>query len=377
MNHLLYRSLFPVLHTHTHLGSCSQGALATPVSKAIQAYHDSLILNGNNWSESVSKLEETRMKFAKFICSEDDEIAVLPSVSEAISALANSLSYQQGKNKIVFTDIDFPTVGHIWSAQKTYSNEISMIRSYNGEISLEQYEKEITPNTLITCISHVNFQNGYKQDIKEIANIVHKKGSLLFVDAYQSAGQIPINVKELGIDILATGTRKYMLGIPGVAFLYVKKELAEQLKPRVTGWFGQKEESAFDIYNPVYAAGTRRFETGTPSFISVYAACTAMELLNEVGVRNIEIYLRELTEFAMQYGQEKGLEITGPLSITNRSSLTSFVVQDASRVEEKLRDKNIIVSARKDTIRIAPHFYNNKNEIKYAIDELVRITSAM
>ncbi|KQU24342.1 hypothetical protein ASG61_20700 [Bacillus sp. Leaf75] len=99
--------------------------------------------------------------------------------------------------------------------------------------------------------------NGYTQNLKEIADIVHKKGSLLFVDAYQSAGHIPINVKEMNIDILSTGTRKYMLGIPGVAFLYIKKELAEQLKPRHTGWFGQENKTKFDIFNSTYAPGAR------------------------------------------------------------------------------------------------------------------------
>lgn len=163
------------------------------------------------------------MKFAELIGAETGEVAVLCSVSDAISAIAASLPYQQEKNKIMFTDIDFPTVGHIWFAQEQFKDNVSVIRSSNGEISLEQYEKEITTDTLITCIPHVNYYNGYKQNVREIAEIAHRKGSLLFVDAYQSAGHIPIDVKEMEIDILATGTRKYMLGIPGVAFLYIKK----------------------------------------------------------------------------------------------------------------------------------------------------------
>ncbi|PGE89746.1 aminotransferase [Bacillus pseudomycoides] len=368
MNHDFYRSLFPILATHTHLASCSQGALAKSVSKAIEEYHNSLLLSGSNWNEAISKVDETRVKFAELIGAETGEVAVLCSVSDAISAIAASLPYQQEKNKIMFTDIDFPTVGHIWFAQEQFKDNVSVIRSSNGEISLEQYEKEITTDTLITCIPHVNYYNGYKQNVREIAEIAHRKGSLLFVDAYQSAGHIPIDVKEMEIDILATGTRKYMLGIPGVAFLYIKKELAEQLKPRVTGWRGQEQASSFDIYNPVFAMGARRFETGTPSFISIYAA---LKLLLEVGISNIETYLKELTQFTIHYGQEKGLHLIGPQSIDNRTSLMSFHVENASKVEAMLRDKNIIVSARKDVIRIAPHFYTLKNEIKCAIDELV------
>ena len=366
MNHNYYRSLFPILSTHTHLASCSQGALAMPVSKAIEEYHKSLLLTGSNWNEAIRKADETRVKFAELIGAETNEVAILCSVSDAISSIATSLSPYKGKNRIVFTDIDFPTVGHIWFAQELFKDNISIIHSSNGVIPIEQYEKEISTDTLITCIPHVNYYNGYKQDIKEIADIVHRKGSLLFVDAYQSAGHIPIDVKEMEIDILATGTRKYMLGIPGVAFLYLKKELAEQFKPRVTGWLGQEQTSKFDIYNPSFAAGTRRFETGTPPFISIYAAYEAIKLLLDVGISDIETYLKELTQFTMQYGREKGLHLIEPSSANNRTSLLSFKVESASKVETLLRNKKIIVSARKDVIRIAPHFYNIKDEIKYA-----------
>lgn len=371
MDHDFYRPLFPILATHTHLASCSQGALAKSVSKAIEEYHNSLLMSGSNWEEAISKLEETRLKFAELIGAETDEVAVLCSVSDAISAIATSLSYQQKKNKVVFTDLDFPTVGHIWFAQEPFKDNITVIRSSNGEIPLEQYEKKITTDTLITCIPHVNYYNGYKQNVKEIASIAHRKGSLLFVDAYQSAGHIPIDVKEMDIDILATGTRKYMLGIPGVAFLYIKKELVEQLQPRVTGWMGQEHTSSFDIYNPVFAKGARRFETGTPSFISIYAACEALKLLLEVEISNIETQLQDLTQFTIHYGQEKGLHLLGPLSTKNRTSLISFRIENASKVEAMLRDKKIIVAARKDVIRIAPHFYNIKDDIKRAIDEIV------
>lgn len=375
LNNHFYRSLFPILASHIHLASCSQGALAKPVSKAIEEYHNSLLLSGSNWNKAMSKMNETRQKFAELIGAEIDEVAILSSVSDAISTIATSLPYHQKKNKVIFTDIDFPTVGHIWFAQEPFKENISVIRSFNGIIHLEQYEKEITTDTLITCIPHVSYYNGFKQNVREIADIVHRKGSLLLVDAYQSAGHIPINVKEMGVDILTTGTRKYMLGIPGIAFLYIKKELAEQLKPRVTGWLGQEKVSSFDIYNPIFAKGALRFETGTPSFISIYGAYEAIKLLLKVGISNIETYLNELSQFSIHYGQEKGLNLIGPLSTDNRTSLISFHVKNSSKVEQLLKDKKIIVSARKDVIRIAPHFYNIKDEIKHVIDELAMATS--
>ncbi|QLK09722.1 aminotransferase class V-fold PLP-dependent enzyme (plasmid) [Priestia megaterium] len=365
-----YRSLFPVLSEYVHLASCSQGAIAQPVSRAIEDYHNSLLSSGTNWEQAMLKMQATREKFAELINAEPDEIAICTSVSDVLSAVATCLPYHHTKNRIVLTDMDFPTVGHVWYAQEEYGANLSLIRSSDGILSLEQYEKEVTERTLLTCISHVSYYNGYTQNLKEIADIVHKKGSLLFVDAYQSAGHIPIDVKEMNIDILSTGTRKYMLGIPGVAFLYIKKELAEQLKPRHTGWFGQENKTKFDIYNSTYASGACRFETGTPSFISVYAAYEALNLLLDVGINHIHSYLKELAEFTREFGLQSGLHINSPLATEVNSGIISFYMENASEIEKRLREKNILVSARKDVIRMAPHFYNTKDEVKYAITEL-------
>jgi selenocysteine lyase/cysteine desulfurase len=368
-----YRSLFPVLASKIHLASCSQGAIAKTVSESIEEYMNSLLTMGVNWSQSIQEVEKAKTGFAKLIGADPNEIAVLGSVSDIFSTIASSLSFEKGKNRIVTTDMDFPTVGHVWLAQQKFGANVSFIPSHQGVIPIEYYERFVTPDTLITSISHICYYNGFKQDIKAIAEIVHRKGSLLFVDAYQSAGQVPIDVKKMDIDILAAGTRKYMLGIPGIAFLYMKAELAEQWKPRVTGWFGQANHSKFDVHQLTQAPGARRFETGTPSFISAYAATAAIRLLLEIGVENISSYLRQLAQFALDYGQEKGLQVVGPLSAHQRGAMTAFYAENAGQIESIMKERNIIVSARNDVIRIAPHFYNTQDDVRQAIDELATI----
>ncbi|MHA7098797.1 aminotransferase class V-fold PLP-dependent enzyme [Priestia aryabhattai] len=365
-----YRSLFPILSEYVHVASCSQGAIAHPVSQAIEDYHNQLLSSGTNWKQATSKLEATREKFAKLINAEPDEIAILTSVSDALSAVATSLPYHPSKNEIILTDMDFPTVGHVWYAQEKYGATVSLMRSLDGVLPLEQYEKDVTERTLLTCISHASYNNGIAQNLQDIADIVHKKGSLLFVDASQSAGHIPIDVKEMNIDMLSTVTRKYMLGIPGVAFLYMKKDLAEQVKPRHTGWFGQESETKFNIFHSTYAPGARRFETGTPSFISVYAAHAALNLLLDVGVSAIHSYLKELSRFTKECGLQSGLQFNRPFDTEITSGITSFYTANASEIEQRLKEKNILVSARNDVIRVAPHFYNTKEEVAYAITEL-------
>lgn len=371
-----YRSLFPVLASKIHLASCSQGAISKNVSESIEAYMNSLLTAGGNWNQAIKVVEQAKYRFAKLIGAEPNEIAVLCSVSDIFSAIASSLSFEKGKNIIVTTDMDFPTAGHVWLAQEKFGAKVRFIPSQQGVIPLEYYERYVTSDTLVTSISHVCYYNGFKQDLKAIADIVHRKGSLLFVDAYQSAGQVPIDVKKMDIDILAAGTRKYLLGIPGISFLYIKAELAEKWKPRVTGWFGQEDHSKFNVHQIIPAAGTRRFETGTPSFISAYAAAAAIRLLLEIGVENISSYLNLLAQFALDYGQEKGLHTVTPLSAHKRGGITAFYVKNAGQIESILKERNIIVSARNDVIRIAPHFYNTQDDIRQAIDELTTVLTA-
>ncbi|MGG4221157.1 aminotransferase class V-fold PLP-dependent enzyme [Paenibacillus jamilae] len=365
-----YRQLFPVLSSHIHVGSCSQGAISRPVSAAIEEYHRSLLQHGHNGALSMARLEEARGHFAKLIGAEPNEIAVLSSASEAIAGVATALPYVPGKEGIVYADTDFPTVGHIWQAQELFRDHICCIPSTEGEVTLKQYEEHIKENTALIMVSHVNYTNGFQQDLKSIANIAHRNQALLFVDAYQSTGMIPVDVKAMDIDILVAGARKYMLGIPGVAFLYISKDQIDRFKPRLTGWLGQEPSSRFDIAHPAPAAGARRFETGLPSFISIFAANAALKLLLEIGVTDIQSYMYELMDFSFEYGRSKGLHIRIPDGGGTLPSLLAVEVADVLAVERHLRSRNMIVSARKDVIRVAPHFYNTAEEVRRVIDEL-------
>ncbi|MBT2574650.1 aminotransferase class V-fold PLP-dependent enzyme [Bacillus sp. ISL-51] len=362
-----YRNLFPALRTHTMLASCSQSAVAAPVSKAIADYQESLLQQGGNWEEAIERTEKARNGFARLIGADPEEIAVLPSVTDAAVSVASALSDCK-KKEVVYTDLDFPAIAHVWKAQADVT--LSVIPSREGMIPLERYETFITDQTLVTCVPHVSYTNGFIQDVKQIAAIAAKKGSLLFVDAYQSAGHVPIDVKEWGIDMLAAGARKYMLGIPGTAFLYARKELAEQLKPKASGWFGQQKDAAFDLTRFSYADGAKRFETGTPAFISVYAAQAALSLLNGIGTARIHKEVKELSAFAYEYASEKGLNLPCPPSCEDRPGMISIYDERASETAALLKQQSIICSPRHHVIRLAPHFYNTKDELAYAIDQL-------
>ncbi|MFT4402333.1 aminotransferase class V-fold PLP-dependent enzyme [Bacillus sp. SW14] len=369
MEHLpqQYRQLFPTVQTHTMLASCSQSALAEPVSRAINDYHDSLLHMGTNWNEAAEKTESARNEFAKLIGAEPDEIAIVPSVSDALVSVASSLSVFEKKH-VVYTEMDFPAVSHVWQSQSDYT--VSVIPSIDGGLPLEQYETHITDETVLTCVPHVHYRDGFVQDVKAIAAISKRKGSLLFVDAYQSAGHIPIDVKEWGVDMLATGTRKYLLGIPGMAFLYVRKELADALKPKASAWFGR--ENGFD---EAYATGARRFQTGTPAFISVYAAASALSLLNHIGVSHIGDHVKTICADACRYAVDKGLQLAAAQA-GHHPGMVAIRDERASETAALLKKKKVICAPRDTVIRLAPHFYNTKDELRHAIDEIAAVFSA-
>lgn len=371
------RDFFPILKNKIQLSSCSQSAMSLQVESAIREYTDGWLAEGMDWMGWMDRVEKAKQSFATLINASLDEIAVLPSLSLAASAVASALQYSSSRNKIVTTEMDFPSIGHVWLAQETRGAQVSFIPSENNDIPLEYYEQYVDERTLIVSMAHVAYYNGLKQDLKEISSIAHAKGAKLFVDAYQSAGCVAIDVKEMDVDFLAAGAQKFLLGIPGIAFLYVKKELAKELQPSITGWFGRINPFSFDVKSLDYAEGARRFDTGTPAMVNAYAAHAAMELINQTGISQIESYLSELSSFAISYAEEKGLTIASPKDLMRKAANTAFQCVNASMIEMKMRERGIIVSARNDVIRIAPHFYNKKEEIAIAIDTLVELKNQL
>lgn len=198
---------------------------------------------------------------------------------------------------------NWATVGQVWLAHEKWGTQVDYIPLSHGQIDLEEYRKRVDENTLLMSATHVYYQNGFKQDIEAIAEICHSKGVPLLVDAYQSLGTVAIDVKKQKIDMLCCGNLKYLLGVPGLAFLYVDKNLAETLRPSDTGWFGQKNPFDFTPRQLTFAPGSRRFDTGTPPVAAAFASRAGMEIINQVGPAVIEEQIRFLNQVALEEAQ--------------------------------------------------------------------------
>ncbi|QRX81758.1 aminotransferase class V-fold PLP-dependent enzyme [Glaciimonas sp. PAMC28666] len=367
------RALFPILTRKAQLSSCSQSALSEPVATAIRDYTTSWLEQGMDWVGWVTEVDGAKAEFARLINADPSDIAVMSCVSDITSSIGSAFEFTGDKNEVVVADIDFPSLGHVWLAHERKGAKVKFVPD-NGKncIDLEAYREAINERTRLVSISHVSYYNGFKQDIQAIAALAHSHDALIYVDAYQSVGSMQIDVVRDEIDLLACGAQKFLLGCPGIAFLYVRRDLAKKFQPSNTGWFGRVNPFAFDIRHLDYADGARRFDTGTAPMINACAARAGMQLLNSLNMADVESHLRFLSDIALQEAKSKGLRIASPLDVNLKGATTAIYIHDAQTVERKMANDGFIVSARNDVIRVAPHFYNTEQEVAAAMNALAR-----
>lgn len=247
------RDRFPLLEHAVYTNSCSQGALSNEVRAAYTQYLRDWDDKGAPWDLWVERAESTRARFARLLNTTPDEIAVTTSVSAGVSSLLSGLRHPEGRNKIVISDFEFPTIGQITHAQELMGRKVEHVAAApDATIPLERLAEAIDDETGLVCITYVSFRNGTKTDVKEVIRRAHEVGALVLVDAFQAVGAVPIDVRDLDADFVAGGTLKYLLASAGLAFLYCRADLLPQITPTVTGWFADEDIFAMDIsdYSP-------------------------------------------------------------------------------------------------------------------------------
>jgi selenocysteine lyase/cysteine desulfurase len=359
------------------MNNCSQAPSTDATRLAAERFLESWGRDGMDWDAWMAEVEHARVAFARLVNAETDEVCVMSSVSHAVSALASALPFGGQRRVVLASGAEFPTVGHVWLAQAPRGVAVDRVPlSPNGTIDVSDYASRIDDRTAVVSAAHAYFVNGFKQDVAAIGRLAHDRGALLFVDAYQTLGTEPIDVKALGVDALAGGCLKYLMGTAGIAFLYVRRALAERLRPMVTGWFGRAQPFAFDPTRLDWAAGARRFDGGTPPIINAYIARAGLEIIHEVDPTAIGAWTRTLSERLVAGGAARGLELYGTSDLNRKAPTTAFrVTGDSADVERRLRGHGVIASARGDVIRLAPHFYSSFEDVDRALDALADVVS--
>ena len=368
-----WRRQIPLLASCIPMNNCSQAPQTVSTRAAAERYLDSWNTIGMDWDGWMQEVTLAKAEFAKLVNASVDEIAVFSSVSEAASTVASALEFTGRRRTVMVSEAEFPTVAHVWLAQQPRGAHIAWVPVDNGAIAPEAYESALDDTTLIVSACHGYYLNGFTQDIARIAKAAHAHGAVCFVDAYQTLGAMSVDVKALGVDFLASGNLKFLMGAPGIAFLYVRPELIERLHPTVTGWFGRVNPFSFNAKALDWSPTASRFDAGTPPLINAYIARAGMEIINSVGAPNIHAWHQVLAQRLIDGGRERGLRLHGPSNIAQKTANTAFVVPDSQHVESAMRSRGVLPSARGPVIRLAPHFYSTVSDVDEALDLLAEL----
>jgi len=364
------RAQIPILGSLLPMNNCSQAPQCDATRTAAETYLASWHEAGMDWDAWIGETEAARAEFAALIGADPGDVGVATSVSQATASIASGLDFSGDRNRVLASGAEFPTVGHVWLAQERFGAEVDWVPVHDGAIEVAEYEARIDERTLIVSACRGYYQSGFKQDISAIAQIAHARGALLYVDAYQTLGTEPFDAPTCGADFVASGNLKFLMGIPGIAFVWVRPGLAERLRPAITGWFGRANPFAFDEATLDWGKGGRRLDTGTPPIFEAYVARAGMAWLRSIGLDAIGRWTTHLAGRLVEGAQERGLSVLGPTDPKRRAPTTAILCDDSHAVEAGLRDRGIIGSARGPVVRLAPHFYNTVEDVDRSLDAI-------
>jgi len=373
----MYRQEFPIVNSCVYLDHAGVAPLSLRVKKEVerflgQALEKALI----DYDDCLQRVEEVRAVSSALIGSDTQEIAFIKNTSHGISLVSGGLEWKEGDNVIVF-DKEFPANVYPWLDLKRKGVEVKFAPLRDGRIYLEDIESLMDGRTRLLSFSSVQSVNGFMIDLKKLGELCTSRGVLFFVDAIQSLGVVPMDVRDCGVDFLAADGHKWLLSPEGTGIFYCKKELAETLHPSLIGWLSVENGYEFEKieYNLKTDAG--RFEEGTYNVMGIYALGASLGLLLEIGVDNILKRVRGLGDFIIEEAGKRGFDIKTPLDAQERAGIISFAGDfDPAAVRDELMESNIVVNHRGGALRLAPHFYNTEDEILRAfkkLDEVLEI----
>ena len=363
------RSHFPIFEQLVYVNSCSQGALSDAVRAAYDDYLDGWDERGAPWDYWVERTEAARGAFAGLVGAQPDDVAVTTSLSAGVSALASAIDFR-ARPKVVVTDLEFPTIGQIWHAQELRGAEVHVVPP-------DRVDEAIDERTAVVSVTAVCYRNGARLPVEEIARVAHERGALCLLDAYQAAGSYPLDVTELGVDALAAGVLKYLLGSAGLAFLWTRPGLAGELTPTDTGWFADRDifEMAHTRYAP--APNARRWQSGTPPVPAIYAGIAGIELMREIGIAETREHVNALNERLIAGVDDLGGVVVTPREAERRGALVCIRSTDAPELVRRLEADGVVTSERDGSLRVSAHAYNTVEDVDAVLAGLARHRSLL
>jgi kynureninase len=364
-----YRDRFPILASTTYLINHSLGAMPAEAKVRLERYADEWATRGARaWGEGWWDTPKTVGDLLGSIMGAPAGTTVMhqnATIAEAV--VLSALDFREPRNRIVYEAGLFPTVRYVEQAWTRFGAEV--VVAADAEAVIEAIDER----TLLVPISHVLFKSGEIQPVERIIERSREVGAMVCLDCYQSAGTVPLDLTELGVEFAVGGSVKWLCGGPGAGWLYVRPDISERLEPAFAGWQAHARPFAFEPEMEL-AAGAARFLTGTPNVPALYAASAGYEILAEIGVERIRANSVRQTALLVDLVDEAGFELTSPRQPERRGGSVVFRVPEFQAVQAELAARDIICDTRPDAgLRFGPHFFTTDDEIRFAVGQVVEI----
>lgn len=365
---------FPTAERVDYLDTANIGLVPTPVIESLNDISTELARGGSltlNEEKENMIYEGLREEGAKLLGCDGEDIAIFNSTTEALNSIAWSLELEEGK--VISTDLEFPSVTYPWLRIARKENiKVKLINSVDWSIPVDELLNEIDEDTRVVVLSHVEFLTGQKFDIEKIAKQSHQVGAILVIDGIQAAGYIPIDVKEMDVDIYITGSYKWLSAPFGAAIAYISKKICGKLEPALVGWRSPGDIWRLDCRELRFASTAKKFEYSTSAYNVKLALTESIKYLRRIGIKNIYHHNMKITKTLIkELSSIEGLDIITP---ENRGSIVTFKLQgkDSKEVAELLHEleRPIEFSIRLNMLRISPHLYNSEQDILYFVENL-------
>ena len=367
------RSLFPITQNYIYMNHAAVSPLSTRVRDAMASLADDVMRHGTaHYEDWYRTYDKVRSSAARLVNARPHEIAFVRNTSDGISTVANGLELREGDN-VVTSDVEFPSNIYPWmrlGGERGLKMKLAPER--DGRIDPGELLSLVDDRTRVVSISWVQFGSGFRSDLAHIGKFCRKRGIFFLVDAIQGLGALKLDVERDYVDAFAADAHKYLLGPEGAAMLYVSDRVIDRVKPTVVGWTSVKDYERYLDYDLTYRDGALRFECGSLNTVGVYGLGAAIDLFLEVGTEQIEEYVVGLSGYLGDRLTEKGYVVAGSRNPGEMSAVVTCTHEKHSpaNLSRQLRAKNIITAPRVKRLRIAPHFYNTRDEIDTLIDAL-------
>lgn len=374
---LRYRSEFPILERTTYMISNSLGAMPRGVYDAMQGYADTWATRGvRAWEERWWMLAvEVGDEIGALMNAPKGSVSTHQNVTTCQAVVASCFDFSGKRNKVVYTDMNFPSVMYFWEAQRALGARVRMVKTDDGiTVPAGRLLAAIDEETLLVPVSHVIFRSAYIQDAKAIIEKAHKVGAHVVLDIFQSLGTVPVDVQALKVDFACGGVLKWLCGGPGVGYLYVRPDLGKKLQPRFTGWFAHQNPMAFEVGPIRYTDAPFRFMNGTSHIPALEAAKPGLKIIAEAGIERIREKSKKQTARLVELADKQGWRVNSPRDPEKRGGTVSIDMPDSQEVSRELLKREILVDWRpKAGVRMSPHFYNTYQEVETAIGAVEEI----